>query len=127
MSETVLVTGGLGLVGSETVKQLAAQGRHVVSTDLDTPANRRKAQALPAGAEERWADLTKPDEVDRLASEVAPAAIIHLAAVIPPPIYRNAKIARKVNVDGTAALVRAAETQPTPPRFVQASSNAVYG
>ena len=109
MSETVLVTGGLGLVGSETVKQLAAQGRHVVSTDLDTPANRKKAQALPAGAEERWADLTKPDEVDRLVSEVAPAAIIHLAAVIPPPIYRNAKIARKVNVDGTAALVRAEE------------------
>ena len=30
MTGTVLVTGGFGLVGSETVKQLAAAGRQVV-------------------------------------------------------------------------------------------------
>jgi nucleoside-diphosphate-sugar epimerase len=127
MSEAVLVTGGLGLVGSETVKRLAVDRRSVVATDLDTPANRKKAAALPTGVEVRWADLTNPPDVDRLISEVAPAAIIHLAAVIPPPIYRSRKLARKVNVDATAALVRAAEAQPTPPRFVHASSNAVYG
>jgi nucleoside-diphosphate-sugar epimerase len=127
MSEAVLVTGGLGLVGSETVKRLAADRRSVVATDLDTSANRKKAAALPAGVEVRWADLTNPPDVDRLISDVAPAAIIHLAAVIPPPIYRSRELARRVNVDATAALVRAAEAQPTPPRFVQASSNAVYG
>ena len=53
--------------------------------------------------------------------------IVHLAAVIPPPLYRNPGLARKVNVEATMALVRAAEAQPSPPRFVQASSNAVYG
>jgi nucleoside-diphosphate-sugar epimerase len=127
MTETVLVTGGFGLVGSETVKRLAADGRRVIATDLDTPANRKKAVALPSGVEVRWADLTNPADVDRLISDVAPAAIIHLAAVIPPPIYRIRELARRVNVDATAALVRAAEAQPTPPRFVQASSNAVYG
>jgi nucleoside-diphosphate-sugar epimerase len=127
MSETVLVTGGVGLVGSETVKRLAADGRNVVATDLDTPANRNKAQALPSGVRVRWADLTNPADVDGLIDDVAPSAIIHLAAVIPPPIYRNPKLARRVNVDATAALVRAAEAQPAPPRFVQASSNAVYG
>ena len=103
MSETVLVTGGFGLVGSETVKRLAAVGRDVVATDLDTPANRNKAQALPSRVQARWADLTNPDDVDRLVSDVAPSAIIHLAAVIPPPIYRNPKLARRVNVDATAA------------------------
>ena len=51
MSETVLVTGGFGLVGSETVKRLAADGRNVVATDLATPANRNKAQALPSGVQ----------------------------------------------------------------------------
>ena len=127
MSERVLVTGGFGLVGSATVKQLAADGRRVVVADLDTPANRKKAKKLPAGVEVRWADLTDAAEVERLLADVTPAAIIHLAAVIPPPIYRNAKLARKVNVGATAALVRAADAQPTPPRFVQASSNAVYG
>jgi nucleoside-diphosphate-sugar epimerase len=127
MSDTVLVTGGFGLVGSETVKRLAADGRGVVATDLDTPANRKKAAALPTGVEARWADLTDPEQVQRLISEVSPAAIIHLAAVIPPLIYRNARLARRVNVEATATVVRIAEAQPTPPRFVQASSNAVFG
>lgn len=127
MSETVLVTGGFGLVGSTTVKRLAACGRRVVATDLGTPNQRRAAQALPAGTQARWADLTDPAAVTRLIAEVSPAAIVHLAAVIPPLIYRSAKLARKVNVDATAALVRAAERQPNPPRFIQASSNAVYG
>jgi nucleoside-diphosphate-sugar epimerase len=127
MSDTVLVTGGFGLVGSETVKRLAADGRRVVATDLDTPANRKKAAALPQGVESRWADLTDPEQVQRLISEVSPAAIIHLAAVIPPLIYRNPKLARRVNVEATATVVKVAEAQPTPPRFVQASSNAVFG
>jgi nucleoside-diphosphate-sugar epimerase len=127
MSDTVLVTGGFGLVGSATVRRLAAIGRQVVATDLDTPANRKAAAKLPTGVEARWADLTDPDQVQRLISGVAPAAIIHLAAIIPPLIYRSAKLARRVNVEATATMVRVAEAQPTPPRFVQASSNAVFG
>jgi D-erythronate 2-dehydrogenase len=127
MSETVLVTGAFGLVGSATVKRLAADGRRVVATDLGTPAQRKAAQALPAAAQARWADLTDPAAVNRLVSEVSPAAIVHLAALIPPLIYRDAILARKVNVEATAALVRAAARQSNPPRFIQASSNAVYG
>jgi nucleoside-diphosphate-sugar epimerase len=127
MTGAVLVTGGFGLVGSQTVNRLTADGRLVVVVDLDNPANRKKAKELPGGAEVRWADLTDAAAVDRLVSEVSPSAIVHLAAVIPPPLYRNPKLARRVNVEATKALVRAAEAQPDPPRFVQASSNAVYG
>jgi nucleoside-diphosphate-sugar epimerase len=127
MTAAVLVTGGFGLVGSQVVQRLTADGRRVVVADLDTPANRKKVAALPDGAEVRWADLTDAAAVDRLVSEVSPSVIVHLAAVIPPPLYRNPSLARKVNVDATMALVRAAEAQPEPPRFVQASSNAVYG
>src|SRR5438034_343659 len=116
MTDTVLVTGGFGLVGSQTVRRLAADGRKVVATDLDTPANRKALAKLPAGVEARWADLTDPEQVEHLVSEVSPRAIIHLAAVIPPPIYRNPKLARRVNVDATTTLVRVAEAQPTPPR-----------
>jgi nucleoside-diphosphate-sugar epimerase len=127
MTAAVLVTGGFGLVGSQAVQRLTADGRRVVVADLDTPANRKKVAALPDGADVRWADLTDAAAVDRLVSEVSPSVIVHLAAVIPPPLYRNPSLARKVNVDATMALVRAAEAQPEPPRFVQASSNAVYG
>lgn len=127
MSDTVLVTGGFGLVGSQTVRRLAALGRRVVATDLPTEANRKAAAALPDGAQARWADLTDAEQVGTLLTEVAPAAIVHLAAVIPPAIYRMRGVARKVNVGATATLVAAAQAQPSPPRFVQASSNAVYG
>jgi nucleoside-diphosphate-sugar epimerase len=127
MAETVLVTGGFGLVGSATVRRLATDGRPVVVADLETPANLKKAKALPKGVEVRWTDLTNPDQVQRLVSDVAPSAIIHLAAIIPPLIYRNPKLARRVNVDATATVVRIAEAQPIPPRFVHASSNAVFG
>ncbi|MGV0874783.1 NAD-dependent epimerase/dehydratase family protein [Mycolicibacterium sp. XJ879] len=127
MSDPVLVTGAFGLVGTATVRRLAELGRRVVATDLDTPANRKATSRLPRGVDVRWADLTDRDQAGRLVAEVAPAAIIHLAAVIPPAIYRNAKLARRVNVDATATLVGIAESQPTPPRWVQASSNAVFG
>lgn len=112
MTNAVLVTGAAGLVGTATVHHLAAQGRNVVATDLTA--------ALPA-------DLTDPQQVHKLVKDVNPAAIIHLAAVIPPACYANPKLARKVNVDATRNLVNAAAAQSNPPRFVQASSIAVYG
>ena len=127
MTDAVLVTGAFGLVGSSTVKRLAADGRRVVATDLDIPANRKAAGKLPPGVEVKYADLTDPAAVDALVAAVAPAAIIHLAAVIPPFIYTRRELAEKVNVGATRSLLAAAEKQPTRPRFVLASSIAVYG
>ena len=47
--------------------------------------------------------------------------------MIPPLCYANPVVARKVNVEATSKLVNAAAAEPRPPRFVQASSIAVYG
>jgi nucleoside-diphosphate-sugar epimerase len=127
MAEKVLVTGGFGLVGSQTVRRLVRDGHRVVATDLGTSAQRKAAELLPTGAQALWADLTNPREVDRLVAEVSPTVIVHLAAAIPPAIYRHPELGRRVNVDATVALLRAAESCARPPRFVQASSNAVYG
>jgi D-erythronate 2-dehydrogenase len=127
MTEKVLVTGGFGLVGSQTVRKLVADGHRVIATDLGTAAQRKAAGSLPAGAEARWADLTDQREVDRLVAEVSPTVIIHLAALIIPAIYRHPELGRRVNVDATVALLRAAESCPHCLRFVLASSNAVYG
>ena len=128
MTETVLVTGGFGLVGTQTVEAAdrpTATGWWSPTSTLRPTA--RRPTRCPTVSTTRWADLTDAAAVDRLVSEVSPTVIVHLAAVIPPPLYRNPGLARKVNVDATMALVRAAEAQPDPPRFVQASSNAVYG
>jgi nucleoside-diphosphate-sugar epimerase len=119
---TVLVTGAYGLVGRPVVKRLVADGFTVIAT-----AHRTVKPSLPDSVEVRPVDLTKPDQVDAMVAEVSPTAIVHLAACIPPMCYANRSLARAVNVDATAALVRAASRMPSPPRFVHASSMAVYG
>jgi nucleoside-diphosphate-sugar epimerase len=75
----------------------------------------------------RWADLTDAGQVQHLISAVNPDAIVHLAAVIAPAIYPIPKLARQVNVDATANLVRVASGQHRRPRFVHASSITVMG
>src|ERR1700722_12337602 len=99
-AETVLVTGAFGLVGSETVRQLIVDGRHVVATDLDVPANRKAADQMPS-TEVRWADLTDLDAVGELLHEVSPSVIIHLAAIIPPVCYARPQLARRAHVHAT--------------------------
>lgn len=101
----ILVTGGFGLVGSATVKRLAELGHTVVVADLPTPANRSAAASLPAGVSVRWVDLTDDEQTRHLVADTAAAVIIHLAAIIPPLIYRQRRLARRVNVDATAGLI----------------------
>ena len=120
--DSVLVTGAYGLVGRRVVDRLVADGFNVVAT-----AHRTVKPALPAAVDVRSVDLTKPDQIGAVLADVSPSAIVHLAACIPPMCYANRALARAVNVDATAALVRAAEAMPSPPRFVHASSMAVYG
>lgn len=120
--DSVLVTGAYGLVGRPVVERLVADGFTVVAT-----AHRTVKPSLPAEVDVRAVDLTRQDQVDALLAEVSPSAIVHLAACIPPMCYANRVLARAVNVDATAALVRAAAAMASPPRFVHASSMAVYG
>jgi len=120
--DSVLVTGAYGLVGRPVVDRLVADGHHVIAT-----AHHATKPALPTSVDVRSVDLTKPDQVTALLADVSPSAIVHLAACIPPMCYANRALARAVNVDATASLVRAAEKMPSPPRFVHASSMAVYG
>lgn len=122
MSGTVLITGAFGLVGTDTVRRFAADGWRVIAT-----AHRKAYEELPPRVETRWIDLTDPDQVRSAVAEVSPDVIVHLAAVIPPLVYRDAPFARRLNVGATAALLRAAEDQPQPPLFLHASSSAVYG
>ncbi|BAY00195.1 oxidoreductase [Mycobacteroides stephanolepidis] len=125
--DRVLVTGAFGLVGSAVVDALATQGYAVAATDLRTPANLRSAECLPPGVQVHWADLTSVAEVTALIESAAPAAIVHLAAVIPPFCYANRALAQTVNVEATGHLVAAASGLAAPARFILASSVAVYG
>ena len=120
--ELVLVTGAYGLVGRPVVDRLVADGHHVIAT-----AHHATKPALPTSVDVRSVDLTKPGQVTALLADVSPSAIVHLTAYLPPHCYANRALARAVNVDATASLVRASQAMPSPPRFVHASSMAVYG
>lgn len=132
MSQTTLITGAFGQVGKRCAELLLSRGHTVVAVDLDTDASHTAAAALSDAAHPgtllpEFIDLTDADAVAGVMSRHQPDAIVHLAAIVSPPSYRNPRLARKVNVDGTRHLVTAAQTLGDPPLFVFASSAAVYG
>jgi len=129
-ARTVLVTGAMGQVGKRTTQILLDRGRTVIALDLDSPAARRAAAELAPGSGTlvtAYVDLLDAEALTALVAEHRPDAIVHLAAIVAPPAYRNPRLARRVNVEGTANLVAAALAQPDPPLFLEASSSGVYG
>jgi len=133
---TVLVTGAFGQVGKRSVQILLERGRTVIATDLRTEKTVAVEKELAAGHYPgtlipAYVDLLDPEAVQDLVATHRPEAIIHLAAVVSPPSYRNPGLARRVNVGGTENLLAAAskivDTLPHPPLFLMASSAAVYG
>ena len=129
--DTVLITGAFGQVGKRCAEILLSRGHTVIATDL-----RNDKSAVVAGElADQWpgklvpvyADLVDAEAMRELVVEHRPGAIVHLAAMLSPASYRNPRLARKVNVEGTRNLVEAAKALPEPPVVIYASSAAVYG
>lgn len=60
-----VVTGAAGVIGTETIKLLAARGARIVAVDRDAEALQRAVEQLPASAEALalTADVTSEDDV----------------------------------------------------------------
>jgi UDP-glucuronate 4-epimerase len=120
----VLVTGGLGFVGSRLVPRLLDEGFAVRCVD-DLSA----AHAPGAGAEAAAELAARGVEV--LLERADPAhvlgmdAVVHLAALPGVRSARSPALLRAVNVELAGRLARAAAR--TGARFVLASSSSVYG
>jgi nucleoside-diphosphate-sugar epimerase len=130
--DTVLVTGAFGQVGKRCTQILLERGRTVVAMDLRNDGTVAVAKEL-AGADHSgtlipaYIDLLDAEAVNELVAAHRPGAIVHLAAIVSPPSYRNPELARRVNVGGTENLLLACVALPRPPLFLMASSAAVYG
>ncbi len=129
--ETVLVTGAFGQVGKRCIEILLRRGHTVVAMDLRTDSSAAVLADLetsqPGTLVPAYTDLVDAEAVAAVVSRHQPSAIVHLAAIVSPPSYRNPRLARKVNVDGTRNVVAAAQTLSEPPLIAFASSAAVYG
>lgn len=115
----IVVTGAGGFVGSRLVRALADQ--EVVALD-NVPG---LIPELP-NVTKVIGDLC---DADVLASALSDGcdAVVHLATVPGGAAERDPELARRVNVEGTMKLAEAASRTADQPRFVFASSIAVFG
>src|ERR1051325_1349212 len=108
----ILVTGAAGYIGSALVRALRASNHRVVGTDqagADVVGN----LAYPPFAR----SLITP-EVD---------AVFHLASLVSGGAEQNFELGTKVNLDATRDLLEACRLAGRCPKFMFASSVAVYG
>ena len=124
-----LVTGGAGFIGSNLVDALLARGDEVtVVDDLSTGKSENLEEALENGAALEQIDIRGADALGEVVGRRRPDVIFHLAAQIDvrKSVADPANDAR-INVEGTANLLSAAQAQGVP-RFVNTSTGgAIYG
>ncbi len=134
MTDTILITGGAGFIGSHLTESFLAEGRRVVVLDnFDSfydPAIKRRnlADSLERpGFRLVEGDIRDQELLERLFAEERPTDVVHLAAragvrpsIVDPVLYTS------VNLDGTTRLLEAARKSGVK-KFVFGSSSSVYG
>ena len=106
----ILVTGAAGYIGSALVRALAAH--EVIGTDQSAPAAVLGNIAYPQFAR----SLVTP-EID---------TVFHLASLVSGGAEQNFELGTKVNLDATRDLLEACRLAGHCPKFIFASSIAVY-
>ncbi len=132
MSQTVLVTGAAGLLGSACVAALLARGDRVVALVRDRRPASRLYQPLPG----QWPLAERVIEVradfgaaGRLLDQYTPDAVLHLGAQTQVPAAQRDPVGTfEANIRGTWQVLEACRRAARPPEAVLvASSDKAYG
>lgn len=129
MTNTYLITGGMGCIGAWTMSHLIKGGQNVVNFDISE--DRHRLDWLMSAEEQAKitfikGDLTNTDQVKAVISENEITHIIHLGALQVPMCRANPPLGAQVNVTGTINIFEAAKAANIN-HVVYASSIAIYG
>ncbi|RBI62084.1 UDP-glucose 4-epimerase [halophilic archaeon] len=126
-TETVLVTGGTGFIGSYVAEEFLDRGHDVVAYDLSTDARILEKLGVADDVEVRRGDISDPTDVFRAVRETGATRIVHLAALLTNTARENPRSAIDVNVQGTNNVFEAARTlDDQVERVAWASSAAAF-
>ena len=130
---TVLVTGGLGFIGSKVVLQLLKRDINVLVTDLDIVKNKDKLESniLKIGKNKdkvkyQKLDITNYREIENIFQNNKIDSVINLAYGIGTICEENPLLASKINIVGTTSIFEMIVKYKIR-RLVFASSETVYG
>ena len=130
---TVLVTGGLGFIGSKVVIQLLKRDINVLVTDLNIEKNKDKLEnnILKIGKNKdkvkyQKLDITDHTEVENIFQNIKIDSVINLAYGIGTICEEDPLLASKINIVGTTLMFEMIVKYKIR-RLVFASSETVYG
>jgi dTDP-glucose 4,6-dehydratase len=119
----VLVTGGVGFVGSHLCDLLIARGDTVVC--LDDLSTGRRANIEHLGTSAKFSFI-QASVLDPVVIEGSFDGVVHLASPASPPAYLDRPIfTLRTGSEGTRNVLDFAKTKST--RFILASTSEVYG
>jgi D-erythronate 2-dehydrogenase len=121
----IVITGGLGMLGTELARRLRATRPQDELVLLDMPAALAPPEDLADVAVLRG-DI-RDEALLTKALDSPEVAIVHLASVVSGGAERDFDAGLAVNLDGGRALVHACRAHGTAPRLVFTSSLAVFG
>ena len=128
----VIITGGAGFLGRKLARAILERGALAGADGAPVPVSELALfdnvppDDLGGRAEAVTGDIGDAATVRDLIGGEA-ASVFHLAAIVSAGAEEDFDLGYRVNLDGTRHLLEACRGLANPPRFVFASSIAVYG
>jgi len=122
--ERILVTGALGQIGSELIRELKKRGHFVIATDIRPPP-RQVADQWGADTPFRYLDVALEHDLRKLLVEYKATMIVHLSAKLSAVAERDPASSFSVNVRAVENVLEAARHYGL--RVFSPSSIAAFG